>query len=242
VREQDGLIWVYATPNLEPSHEPFLVGSDDAQYSTVTRVVEANGTLHATLENALDVPHTAFLHKGLFRDSGKTHRVRALVTREGDRVQTEYIGEPRPTGLVGRILSPSGGVVTHFDRFILPSIAQVEYRIGDENHILVSACATPVEELVTRIFAVIRFRTRFPAWLIKLVLEPVAMRIFGQDQRMLQEQTRALECFGGEHYLSTEIDLMGPQIWRLLRRAELGKTKPGNRARDAWTREVELQV
>ena len=44
------------------------------------------------------------------------------------------MGEPRPPGIVGRILSPSGGLVTHFDRFILPSIAQVEYRIGTENH------------------------------------------------------------------------------------------------------------
>ena len=35
-----------------------------------------------------------------------------------------------PEGLVARILSPSGGVVTHFDRFILPCITEVEYAIG----------------------------------------------------------------------------------------------------------------
>ena len=39
---------------------------------------------------------------------------------------------------MGRILSPSGGIVTHFDRFLLPCIAQVEYQLGEENHILIS--------------------------------------------------------------------------------------------------------
>ncbi len=240
-REQDGLVWVYATPNLEPAHEPPALAPLDG-YAGVTRMVEAQGTLHATIENALDVPHTAFLHKGLFRGAGKTNRIRAVVTRASDRVQTEYIGEPRPEGLVGRLLSPSGGIVTHYDRFILPSTAEVEYRIGDENHILVTAFATPVDDFVTRLFAVIRFRTRFPAWLVKLVLDPVAMRIFSQDAAMLKRQTEAIQRSGGEHYMSTEIDLMGPQIWRLLRRAELGKVKPGTSEPDPWRREVELEV
>jgi hypothetical protein len=35
-------------------------------------------------------------------------------------------------------------VVTHFDRFVLPSIAQVEYRLGSEVHFLVNSICTPV--------------------------------------------------------------------------------------------------
>jgi phenylpropionate dioxygenase-like ring-hydroxylating dioxygenase large terminal subunit len=241
-REASGLVWVYATPNVTPTHEPYALTDLGPGYASVTRVVEAKGTLHATVENALDVPHTAFLHRGLFRGAGKTNRIRAIVTRAGDRVQTEYVGEPRPEGLVGRLLSPSGGVVTHYDRFILPCVAEVEYRIGDENHIFVSAMATPVEDTVTRLFAVIRFRTRLPVWLVKLVLEPVALRIFAQDARMLEQQTANVTRFGGEHCMSTELDVMGPQIWRLLRRAELGKTRPGNDEPDEFRRELELEV
>ncbi|MBM4357988.1 MAG: aromatic ring-hydroxylating dioxygenase subunit alpha [Deltaproteobacteria bacterium] len=242
-REQAGLVWVYATPDVEPTHEPYALAPLGEGYGSVTRIVEANGTLHATLENALDVPHTAFLHRGLFRGAGKTHRIRAVVTRAADRVQTEYVGEPRPEGLVGRLLSPSGGLVTHFDRFILPCIGEVEYRIGEENHIFVSALATPVDDARTKIFAVVRFRTRLPSALVKLVLEPVAMRIFAQDAVMLAHQTEASKRFGGERYMSTELDLMGPQIWRLLRRAELGKTRPGDATPDHdFRREIELEV
>jgi phenylpropionate dioxygenase-like ring-hydroxylating dioxygenase large terminal subunit len=129
--EQDGYVWAWGTPDSEPRGEPYrLPMLDDHRYTTVRRAVVANSTLHAAAENALDVPHTAFLHKGLFRGTGTTNVVRAVITRTADRVVTEYVGEPRPSGLAARILSPSGGTVTHFDRFILPSIAQVEYGLG----------------------------------------------------------------------------------------------------------------
>ncbi len=239
--ERDGYVWLWAHPDREPEGEPYrLPLLDDPRYTTVRRAVEAKATIVATAENALDVPHTAYLHKGLFRGTGTKNRIRAVVTRSADRVVTEYIGEPRPSGLAARILSPSGGLVTHFDRFILPSIAQVEYRIGDENHVLITSVCTPVEDFVTKLYAVVSFRMRLPGWAIKPVLDPVAMKIFSQDAEMLEVQTRAIHRFGGEHYTSTELDLMGPQILRLMRRAEQGKgPKEGD---DTYRREVELEV
>lgn len=240
-KESDGYVWVYATPDVEPDDGPYRLPALDAPgYVSVRRLVEAEATLHATAENALDVPHTAFLHKGLFRGTGKTNSIKAVITRDAKSVTTEYVGEPRPDGLAGRILSPSGGVVTHYDRFILPSIAQVEYAIGEENHILVTSVCTPVEDFVTRLYTVVTFRTRFPSFLVKLVLNPVAMKIFRQDAAMLKIQTGAIKRFGGEHYTSTEIDLMGPQIIRLLRRAEQGKgVKEGD---ERYRKEIDIEV
>jgi phenylpropionate dioxygenase-like ring-hydroxylating dioxygenase large terminal subunit len=240
-REQDGYVWAYGVADVEPEGEPYtLPALGDARYTTVRRVVEAEATLHAVIENALDVPHTAFLHKGLFRGTGQTNRITAVITRAADRVTTEYLGEPRPSGLAARILSPSGGMVTHYDRFILPSIAQVEYGIGDENHVLITSICTPLDDYLTRLYAIVSFRMRLPGWVIKPVLDPVAMKIFEQDARMLKVQTDAIKAFGGEHYTSTEIDLMGPQILRLLRRAE--QRKPPKAGDEGWRREVTLEV
>jgi phenylpropionate dioxygenase-like ring-hydroxylating dioxygenase large terminal subunit len=225
-REEDGFIWVYATPNEEPKIEPHRFAlTREKGYTTVRRMVEAPGTMHATLENALDVPHTAFLHRGLFRSESRGITITAQVERSADRVVTEYLGEPRPPGIVARILSPSGGMVTHFDRFLLPSIAQVEYRIGTENHFLVDSVMTPVSDFVTRIFAVVSFRVRlFPGWLLKPFLMPLALRVFRQDARILKMQTDLIHRFGGEQFVSTEIDVMGRHIWRLLKAAERGDT------------------
>ena len=221
-RERDGLIWVYPTAGATPEKEPFVVPySDTPGYHTIVREVSAESTLHAIIENALDVPHTAFLHKGLFRGVSEPNEIEVVVRRWADRVEAEYIGEPRPEGIVARLLSPSGGEVTHFDRFILPSIAQVEYRIGTENHILVSALCTPVDDFFTRLTAVVRFKLRVPGMLVR-TFEPLGLRIFKQDADILTLQTETIRAFGGEKFVSTELDALGPQIWRLLRQAERG--------------------
>ena len=235
--EQDGFVWVYATPGPMPEIRPHrfaLLGQPG--YTVARQVVEARASLFSTLENALDVPHTAFLHRGLFRNESRGITIRALVERSADRVVAEYVGEPRPTGLVARILSPSGGMVTHFDRFIMPSIAQVEYRIGTENHFFVDAVMTPISDFVTRIYAVVAFRLRIPGWLVRPFLKPLAMRVFNQDARILVRQTETIERFGGEQFVSTDIDVLGRHIWRLLRSAERGEPASPER------HEVELVV
>ena len=234
--EQDGLVWAFATPDVEPEVRPFAVPSLGEGAVEVRRVVEVESPLHPALENALDVPHTAVLHRGLFRGVREPRRIKARVTRTPEGVQAEYLGEPRPEGLAAKILSPSGGVVVHFDRFILPSIAQVEYRLGSEVHFLVNSICTPVSDVLTRIHAVIAFRTRLPGWLVKLLLDPVATKIFRQDAFILKAQGESLRRFGGEHYASTAIDVLGLQIARLLREAT-----PGD-APDEWTREIDLEV
>jgi len=235
-RERDGFVWVWAAADEQPSIEPQpLPHAADAGYTTVVRELEMECTLHAALENALDVPHTAFLHRGLFRGGGERTEIKAVVRASRHGVEAEYVGEPRPPGLAGRLLSPSGGIVEHWDRFLLPSIAQVEYRLGSEVQFLVNSICTPVTDALTRIHAVIAFRTRLPGWLVKLVLNPVATRIFRQDARILKAQGENLRRFGGEHYTSTAIDVLGLQIARLLRG---GESDPP----EEWTREVEMEV
>jgi phenylpropionate dioxygenase-like ring-hydroxylating dioxygenase large terminal subunit len=229
VRERDGFIWVYSTPTNElsgpPDKEPHEFTYKNVEgYSTVTQVVEAEGTLYSAIENALDVPHTAFLHKGLFRSASRGITITAKLHRTKDRVEAEYVGEPRPTGLIARILSPSGGIVSHFDRFILPSVAQVEYRIGTENHFRVDSVMTPVNDYLTRIYAVVSFRTRVPRHLILPFVKPLALQVFLQDAFILKKQTETIHRFGGEHFTSTDIDVIGRHVWRLLRAAERGDT------------------
>jgi phenylpropionate dioxygenase-like ring-hydroxylating dioxygenase large terminal subunit len=239
--EQQGFVWVHSTPSLEPAvpatapHRFALLGK--AGYTTVTQVVEAEGTLYSTIENALDVPHTAFLHRGLFRSASRGITITAKVQRTDDRVVAEYVGEPRPAGLIARILSPSGGIVTHFDRFLLPSIAQVEYSIGTENHFLVDSVMTPIGDFRTRIYAVVSFRTRLPHFLVRPFVKPLALRVFKQDARILRLQTETIRAFGGEQFASTEIDVLGKHIWRLLKAAERGDAHGGEE-----TGEVELVV
>lgn len=227
--EQDGLVWVHSRAGAEPTGPPpRFPHLGERGYTTVVRELEVRATLYRALENVLDVPHTGFLHRGLFRTGSAARDVEVVVRRWADRCEAEFVGEPRPPGLLGRALAPGGGVVTHFDRFLLPSLAQVEYRLGDRSHVVVTTAMTPVDDLRTRLFSVATFRLPLPGWLVAPVLGPVAGRVLAQDARMLALQTDVVQRFGGERFASTEIDVLGPHVLRLLREAERGEARaPG---------------
>jgi len=224
VMEQDGFVWLYTTAEAEAPTPPFRFPHlDNARYSTVRREFEVESTVHAMVENTLDVPHTAYLHGGLFRTAKKKNEIEVIIRRSPHGVEAQYLGEPRPTGLAGRLLAPQGGVVEHFDRFLLPSIAQVEYRLGEKTHLVATSVMTPVTDFKTRIYAVVTFSAPVPHWLLRPVVTPVATHIFRQDARILKLQTETLQHFGHESFASTELDTIGPAALRLMRQAEKGQ-------------------
>ncbi len=221
VVEQQRFVWVHMTPDEEPNTEPFsFPHMDDDDYVKIHYSADFEATLHATAENILDVPHTAFLHRGFFRGR-KTHRIEARLRRFADRAEVEFIGEPVPKGILGTILAPRGGVIEHFDRFILPSVAQVEYRLG-KSHLMISNVLTPVSDFSTRLFTVVALRLPLGAALLSRLFKPIALRVVRQDAEILKRQSDAVRRFGGEQFASTPVDLLGPQILRLLKQAERG--------------------
>ena len=111
---------------------------------------------------------------------------------------------------------------THFEDVRVP----VENRIGDENHFLADTVCTPVSAFETRLHAVVSFRSRIPGAVLAPIVKPLALRVFQQDAVILEKQTEIIERFGGEQFASTEIDVLGKHIWRLLRSAERGDTAP----------------
>jgi len=224
-REQQGFVWVWPTaraePGGEPAVEPYRIpGLETAGYAVGRLAYELDGTLHAVLENILDVPHTAFLHRGLFRSPERTREIEVVVRRTAAGAEAEFLGEERPRGLAGRLLAPGGGTVTHVDRFLLPSIAQVEYGLGPRTHLIATHLLTPVGDHRTAGHLVVAARLPFPAWLVRGLFRAVALRLLEQDRRMLRAQDANVRRFGGERFASTETDLLGGHIWALLRRAE----------------------
>jgi phenylpropionate dioxygenase-like ring-hydroxylating dioxygenase large terminal subunit len=224
-RELDGFVWVYSTSGAdEPKEGPFRFPHlDDRAYSTVRREFKVAASLHAAVENTLDVPHTAFLHGGLFRTEEKKNVIDVVVRRHARSAEAHFHGEPAPRGLVGWLLAPQGGVVEHVDRFLLPCIAQVEYRLGARSHVVATTAFTPVNDDACLVFAVVTYTLPVPGWLVRPFVAPVAARIFAQDAVVLAKQREQIKLFGGEKYTSTELDVLGPQITRLLKQAAAGE-------------------
>lgn len=220
--EQDGFVWVWARAGAEPVGTPVRIPYwDDDAYLTVLREYDVECTLHAALENALDVPHTAFVHRGDFRGKG-SREIEAVRRRIPGGIEVEYLGEPPLSGAAtdadGRPL-----VAQHWDRFFLPGVAQVEYRTGSDRHLVSTLPHTPVSD----------FRTRF--WLVSCwkvphdkrehmrpIIEKQLDTILGQDVEILRRQTERIRALSGESFRSTALDLMGPEMLRMLRHAERG--------------------
>jgi len=234
-RESQGLVWIHGRENTTSSVEPYVFPhAGERGYTSASAVLDVEASLHAVAENALDVPHTAFLHGGLFRNDTRARReIEVIVRRSVDRVEAEYVGEARPPGLVAKFLAPRGGEVIHFDRFILPSIAQVEYRLGD-SHLCISAALSPIEDYRTRLFVTFSYRLPMPGAMVRPWLRLFATRVFGQDAAMLARQTETIRRFGAERYKFTEIDVLGAEIFDLLKN---GRSRPAS-----WERRLRMAV
>jgi len=222
-RDSQGWVWVYSEPDVDPESDPYDIPcADQPGYLTIREHLVMPGPLDAVAENALDVPHTAFVHAGLFRKNEDRRPIEVVIRALDRGVEAQFLGEQRPEGLVGRILAPTGGEVFHWDRFVLPCIAQVEYRLGEKSHIITTAALTPRTRNLTDLFATVAVRVPVPKPILRGIFKPIAMRILKQDMEILRRQTEQVERFGGEDFASTEIDVLGLRIKKLLREAATG--------------------
>ena len=224
--EQDGFVWAWGEPDAEPTRAPFALPVVDGPGAgeTVFRC-DLDSTLRAALENALDVPHTAFLHRGLFRGGDRPHHHRGPAS---DRRRRRG-AVPRRAGRHGADPAgkDSGRTFDHWDRFLLPSIAQIEYAVEGWFRIVNTIVQLPLSPFRTRAWFVVRFSSRLPAPLVRTVVRQQGKRILRQDAEALARQTEQTRGFGGERYASTELDLLGTAIWRLLRQAERAEQPDG---------------
>lgn len=218
VTERDGFVWIWGDPATAADRDPFPLPTLDGRWGEAVFRYDLDCTVHAAIENALDVPHTAFLHRGIFR-GGDPRELTAVRREVPEGVEVQYLGEP--VGL-GRIRGRDGSelVFDHWDRFFLPSIAQVEYRVKDWLQIVNTIVHLPLSRFRTRAWFIVRYRTPAPPAIAKPIVLARGWQIARQDVDMLARQTENILRFEGERYSSTELDLMGNAIWRLMRRAE----------------------
>ena len=97
-----------------------------------------------------------------------------------------------------------------------------------------------MDDFKTDLFGVVTLKSRFPRWLVRPIIQPIVLTIFGQDAKILKMQTEAIHRSGSEQFASTDLDLLGPHILRLLRRAEKGELDPSGA--EPYRKEIEMDV
>ncbi len=247
--EQQGFIWVYPSADLpadssvdssvdsfanfsanpfshtQPYTFPYL---DHPHFATTRWQIQANATLLNAAENFLDATHTHFVHAGLIRSDQQRQPVTVKITRRQRSVEAVYSGEQQLSGLLSRLLVPGCRELTSIGRFILPAIAQIEYKTDRHYRLLVSLFITPNTAQQLTAYCVVTFRWGSFNRLGRLLAKPLFYPAMQQDLAILNAQTQNINRFKQEKFTYTELDLLRPHIEYLIDQP----TPPANPAKE----------
>jgi phenylpropionate dioxygenase-like ring-hydroxylating dioxygenase large terminal subunit len=173
-----------------------------------------NAPVEDCLENFLDCPHAATVHRLWFRTSA-AKPVEAIVRTLPDGAVAEYIDEPREKSAVFGLLSQKSAKMTHTDRFIAPATSEVDYQFSNGDRCMITSTCRPIHDRLTMVYTVMSFRFRLWGPLVRLVFHPMSRIIITQDVRMLDRQQNNLRRFNRPHrYNVIRQDLLATHIWQ----------------------------
>lgn len=216
--EQQGFVWVWmaADDGAGPETGPIVFpGMGETGWRHFLMEREFDAAAFHCVENFLDVPHTAHVHRGLFRGE-ESKEIELEVTSGADWIQAEFLGEERMDSWIGKLLVPDGSEIYHTDRFQLPFVTRVNYRMSEKRQYIVMSQCTPISENRTRVFTMLAFRFEPLGAVVELIFKPFAGRILDQDVDVLCEQTEDIEKTGDAKFLYHETDAIARGIRDLI--------------------------
>ncbi|MGB0774347.1 MAG: Rieske 2Fe-2S domain-containing protein [Akkermansiaceae bacterium] len=229
VCEKQGVVWVWigsgngpSTPTSDPLDFP-MCSEPGWRHWWMQREFEGNA-FHC-VENFLDVPHTAHVHRGLFRGD-ETNEVEIEITAGSDWIQAEFINEGDMDSWIGKLLVPRGSQIQHTDKFQLPYVTRVDYIMSENRQYIVMSQCTPVDEENTRVYTYMAYRFSPFGSLVKWIFAPLSHIILNQDVKIIREQTQDLRRTGPPKFLYYETDAIAQGIRKLLDGHSLEGMKP----------------
>ena len=250
VKEQQGFVWVYISdredmenPPKPPYSFPHL---GDPGYFSGGFVREYNGHFLDGVENSADTVHTGFVHKGLFYSEKDARtidlEIRSYVEEYFDGVEAIYHGEKESNSFLSRLIfgrPDPDAEAYHGERFIAPSIHQVEYRMGAIGHVFANVIYTPVNEKKSMITMLYNIRSyglgKFFSFLVKRLL----VKVVEQDVEILNLQYENRKKHDSSREISNQTDLMALEVRKLLDQIQ---EEPDFRISEQKSRRIQLFI
>ena len=184
------------------------------------------GDVTDLVENFMDVPHTAFVHRGWFRRTTTATRAEATVERTDASVLVEYFQPGDSIGFSKRLLNPDGKPMTHTDRFFMPNLTRVDYMWGEQRGFVITSQITPIGPERAVVYTAITFRFGVFTPLARLLLPAYTRIVIDQDVAIMANQTENLRRHGGRNFHGTEADVIHRAIESLREHARAGGRGP----------------
>ncbi|MGF6244207.1 phenylpropionate dioxygenase-like ring-hydroxylating dioxygenase large terminal subunit [Paraburkholderia sp. GAS38] len=229
VREQDGLVWVY-------------LGTDDADAKPIFRmpfygtkpwqsyfmVNTFDGDIGMLAQNFMDVPHTVFVHDGIFRSS-RGSAMEATVALKAESVEVTYHDDHDKIGMMDWLTNPDHEPLVHTDRFFAPNVTRCDYSWGSRSGFLIVSQITPIDAWRSRVYTYIAYRFPLPRWLLRALrplLHLYTHVVIQQDVRIMRAHRQGLDNAPGFEAHNVRADVVHVGIERLLAAVRRGETLP----------------
>ena len=217
VIERHEFIWVKLSQSENGIYHPEV---DKDKYDNFSLVVESTSGFINTLENILDPTHTHFVHAGLVRSQkARRQRVTVDIKKTSEKVEIKYSNESKQSGIISKWLEKNRK--ESFGRFILPSIAELEYVSSRGAELIITFYITPTaDNCCVGYVCIFTRKGKMPAAIKKWILMWFLNRALKQDKAILSAQQQNIDKFEEECFSSTEVDFVRPYLLSLLRGGE----------------------
>lgn len=197
--ERDGYIYVRLSHNAPSDIAPFTMPhyGEHGWKNLRLRNRFANNVSNC-VENFIDIPHTAFVHRAIFRSSSG-ERLAATVSRINAEVHVTYRNEHTNLGRYRWFLNPGGNEIRHTDNFYAPNVTSVVYEIGAKSFIITSQ-AVPVAAQETLVYTDLTYRFGVFNALAAPFVRRHGQRIIDQDIEILSQQMDVIGRYGREFH------------------------------------------
>ncbi len=205
--EQDGYAYVCLAPGEHTPPRPLTLRELGSVWKGRVKLQNRfNNSLSNCVENYIDVPHTAYVHHGIFRKP-KGEPLRTTVTRCEGRIDITYHGERLNLGTFSAFLNPRGEAIQHTDHFFAPNVTSVHYKMPGGYRYSISSQSIPVTAMETMVYTDISYD--FGIWTgpAKCIVRRQAQEVLKQDIDILNEQGRNIDKYG-ERFYTTSADLI----------------------------------
>lgn len=157
-------------------------------------------------ENYVDVPHTVFVHPGIFRVS-RQEKINAHVERRDGSVIVDFENETNNIGWFSFFLNPNKDPIKHRDSFHSPNVTSVEYHFGPNKSFYISSHCTPVNEGLTYVYTDLTYRFGIFNWLAGPIVKFQGQGVIDQDIEALKTQMEVIAKYG-THFSHSKTDVV----------------------------------
>ena len=220
--EADDFVYVRLKDGEYSQDKPFAIRHyGEKGWHTVRVVNHFNNTVTNCVENFIDIPHTVYVHPGIFRNE-RRQMIDVKIERINGAVKATYLNETDNLGWFRKFLNPGGVDIAHTDEFFMPNVSCVEYVFGPKRHFIITSHSVPLEDDETLVYTDLTYN--YGKWnrLAAPLVRWQGQKIIDQDIEALADQMKCIKKYG-QDFSNTPADTIHAYVESIRRELSRGK-------------------